>query len=406
MQAGLLLLALGAPLTDAPAPQPWGSVWASVQASTGAEWDTNAQRSVGGDLTDVLADANRPTEQVSDGLLRMLVDTQAILRLGKPHRLQASYTLGAKRFFRESTEDLLTHNLTVTTLHRWSPRWDLGVSGWLQSSRIRRGTRDYNLGIGQATLGLRLADSWRLELGAGGRGFRFYAEDNFDYWGPQASLRLSFSPEKRWAASVRGAWVHRRYRGPALIEVDQENGRTILAFCDETNRELYDCVPGNRLDHEGQLDLGGRWQSGPLLLRGGYLLRLQRSTGDLENINRHRLYLNLTWALPVWGMTSNLMGTLQLNDGVSVTDQKFLAQDDENQNALRVQLRKPLNDTLDLELNYALFANQFSTADVSFVRQTVFLGLRVHLDGKSDLGVSAATPRVDVGADLLETTPR
>lgn len=394
MQALLLVLVLGATGPEVP-PDPtprWGSIWASAQASTGAEWDTNAKRAVSGDLQNVFLGASRPTETVPDGLMRLLLDTQSNLQLGKNHQIYAGYVLGTKRFFREATEDLLTHNLTLGSHHRLGRRVDLGLSGWFKASRIRAQLRDYNLGLISAQVGVQLLPGLRIDLGADLRSFRFYNESRFDYWGTQAFLRTSYAPAQAWLLFARGTVVQRHYRGNALVQglstVDAD-APPLLLFCENPAFEASQgimCTPaGQRKDLEGQLDLGARFRSGSVLARGGYLLRLQRSNGDFENINRHRLYANLTWALPWWRITTNLMATLQINDGVSVTDTKFLAEDDENQNSVRAQLRRPISDVLDVELNYGLFANQFSTADVSFVRHTISVGLRAHLEGTRPL---------------------
>ena len=106
-----------------------------------------------------------------------------------------------------------------------------------------------------------------------------------------------------------------------------------------------------------------------------YLLRLQRSNSELENIDRHRISLQGTVELP-WALMLNVLAGLQINTGVSVTDTRYLAEDDENQNSVQVQLGRALSEDLGLEARYALFANQFTTAEVDFLRHTVYLGLR------------------------------
>lgn len=394
MASALLLLALAAGpdvgALDEQAPS-WGSLWAQVQASSGAELDTNARRAVSGDLQSVFLDASRPNEKVADGLLRLLFDVQGNLQVGKNHQVYSGYVLGAKRFFTKDTEDLITHNLTLGSAHRLGAGFDLGLSGWFKSSRIRAELRDYNLGIATMQVGFQATDVLRISLGAELMSFRFYNEGRFDYWGPRTSLRVSYRFDKAVSVYVRGAFAHRRYRGNALVEGTLEldpEAEPLLLFCENEEFQRQQGIlcesAGPRRDLEGQIELGGRARVGPALLRGGYVARLQRSNGDFENIDRHRLFGQVTWALP-WKLTANVLATLQLNDGVSVTDTKFLAEDDENQNSLRVQLRRPLADPVDLELNYGLFANQFSTADVSFLRQTVSLGVRVHFDGTQRL---------------------
>lgn len=373
MTPALLLLTLGAP-----------TLWGGVQASTGAEVDTNAKRAVAGlGSQDVLPGASRPQDQVADGLVRLLVDTQAILQINRDHQIFLSYVLGAKRFFYQGTEDLLNHNLTLSTQHQLGSVLSLSGSGWYKSSRIRSGLRDYNLGIASLQAGLRFSDLISLDVGGGVRGLRFYNEPRFDYWGPDAFLRATVSPTRPLTFIARVGYMLRRYAGPALVEGSYPGGEVGPVFCTTpVDPAGFICSPvGNRRDHEGQAELSAQYRRGPLLVRGGYQLRMQRSNGDYENIDRHRAFVQGTWALPWWDITANVMATLQINNGVSVTDTKYLAEDDENQNSLRVHLRRPLFSAVDVELNYSLFANQFSTAQASFLRQTVFLGLRAHLEG-------------------------
>ena len=108
-------------------------------------------------------------------------------------------------------------------------------------------------------------------------------------------------------------------------------------------------------------------------------MRLQRSNSDFENIDRHRIEITATFGLP-GRFTVNVLGALQINDGVSITDQKFLADDDENQNSLNVGVQRPIFGDAYAEARYALFTNQFSTADASFIRHTVYLGVGVRAD--------------------------
>lgn len=390
MSAAFALLLIAA--TPAPQPQTsWGTLSASMQASSGAEWDTNASRAVSGNEQDILIGASRDGEITQGGLLRLLLDTGLNLKVGRGHQVNLAYVVGAKRFFREGDQDLLANNLTLSTHHQLSKRINAGASGWFKSSRIRSGARDYNLGIASTHVGALLGTNMHVDLGAEVRTFRFYNEERFNYWGPQGYLRASYWPSKTIEFSARGSLAQRNYRGNALVEgryTLDPNAPPLLVFCESPAFEAglgIECTPaGKRKDTEGQVELSARLRTRVVLARGGYLLRLQRSNSDFENINRHRLYAQVTGALP-WLVTANILATLQVNDGVSITDTKFLAEDDENQNSLRLQIRRPLSDDLDLEFNYGLFTNQFSTADVSFFRQTISLGIRTHLSGSQEL---------------------
>src|SRR5688572_9237519 len=79
-------------------------VWQfSFLVSAGGEWDTNATRTID------------KSQVKSDGLVRLLVDTRARFDPAPGHQIAAGYLLGAKRFFRIDTEDLLVHNLSLSS---------------------------------------------------------------------------------------------------------------------------------------------------------------------------------------------------------------------------------------------------------------------------------------------------
>ena len=362
--------------------------WTSgrLRLAAGSEWDTNARRSVQGAAvqSEIVAFplASRPFEVAGDGLFRVVIDSAAGLRLGRNHGLRGHYVLGAKRFLRETTEDLLVQEIGLASEHRATDRLIIGINGTYKGSRIRSGLRDYDVltaGIGATA---RLSGNWQIDVQGRLTRFDFDAEPRFDYIGPRGSLSVSYRPRRGFSFALRGGAAWRFYDGRALVEslfltdagpIDV-GART---FCDDPEAERamgFECTPaGRRRDFEvtGSVNVSYR---GPFLISSQYLLRLQRSNSDFENIDRHRVELSATFILP-WRVTANILGALQFNQGVSITDQKFLADDDENQNSVNAGLKRPLSDTVYIEARYSLFANQFSTADVSFLRHTAYVGL-------------------------------
>ncbi|MEM7678708.1 MAG: hypothetical protein AAF449_22230, partial [Myxococcota bacterium] len=93
---------------------------ARLRLAAGSELDTNARRAIqGADVegdTVAFRDANRPFEVVSDGLARVVIESEAGLILNDNHALRGHYVLGAKRFFTETTEDLLVQELGLASL--------------------------------------------------------------------------------------------------------------------------------------------------------------------------------------------------------------------------------------------------------------------------------------------------
>ena len=366
---------------------------ARLRLAAGSEWDTNARRAIRGDDAEgdnvAFPNANRPFDVVSDGLVRVVVDSAAGLRFGKNHGVRGHYVLGAKRFFAESTEDLLVQEIGLSSQHRVSKAFRLSFDGTYKGSRIRSGLRDYDVLTGGLGGTVRLARNWNVDVQARLTRFMFSAETRFNYWGPRGSIGVSYRPRRGFSFSVRGGATGRYYDGRALVEgifVDATGapvgGDNILTFCENPADVLdqgYICSPaGRRRDLEVTGSVGVSYR-GPLLISAQYLLRLQRSNSDFENIDRHRVELTATFILP-GRITVNILGALQFNQGVSITDQKFLADSDENQNSVNVGLQRPLSDEVYLEGRYSLFANQFSAADVTFFRHTVYAGLGYRAD--------------------------
>ena len=107
------------------------------------------------------------------------------------------------------------------------------------------------------------------------------------------------------------------------------------------------------------------------------MVRTLRSNSVFEDFNRFRLRGWLTTPLPL-GLILNVTGALQiitLTD-VTLTQTRYMPEDDENQNSLKVALSYPIDDALMLDARYELFASDFRTNDEArFIRQTAFFGL-------------------------------
>lgn len=370
----LLLAAIGPDpsIRTEPAEEPKeDSDWQfTFRVSAGGEWDTNAKRSIKG---------TAESDVVSDGLIRLLVDTRVRFAAAPGHQLSAGYLLGAKRFFDENTEDLLVHGLNLSSAHAFTP-WllaTLGTAG--KMSRIRSSVRNYDLAYGEGALIFRPIAPLDIEAHGGVTLFNFPSERNYDYLGPRVGGAVSYRPIRGLAFTAGFDWVWRNYEGNALVigTAFDEDGIPInvLTFCTEEDRQKgITCTsPGERRDTEAQVSFNTIYR-GAFVVGGGYLFRRQRSNSDLEEVDRHRVSVFGTVGLP-FDFTINVVAALQINAGTSITDTKFLAEDDENQNSVQAGIGYRITEELVAELRYSLFANQFATNDVGFLRQTVYLGL-------------------------------
>ena len=62
-------------------------------------------------------------------------------------------------------------------------------------------------------------------------------------------------------------------------------------------------------------------------------------------------------------------------DGIFLSSDILLLNDEENANSASVRLARPLSDSVDVELRYALFQYQLVAQKLSYQRQVAFVGL-------------------------------
>jgi hypothetical protein len=375
----------------------WLSLWAAPEAgrhltldpgaqfrvSSGTEWDTNARRAVaGGD--GLLGFGNRV---VGDALLRLTVDAEASLRITDLDVVQIAYLIGAKRFFGENTEDLLTHDLRLYTNHLFGRYFSFGLFGQGKANRMRSGARDYTLGLGEGALTLHLTNE--LSASIRGRATSYdFTDRRLAFAGPGVGGEVAWRPHRRFRASLFADFDWRKYRGNAVVPlIDESTGEpfgNFVTLCDGTGDERLDgftCAPVQRRDT--LLSAGARLAyQGPFILGGSVLGRFHRSNSDFENFDRFQLSAFATVPLP-FRFAISLLGVLQLNRGTSLTQAQIQADDDENQNRLDAQLSYGLGDGLHIDAKYSLFADEFQNQAVDFVRHTFYLGLSYEIEANS-----------------------
>lgn len=345
-----------------------GLVWAAdphwegrIRATLGPEFDSNAPRVVQG-----------TEDSPADGLFRLAFEAQGQFRPSDRLRFDTQFGLGAKRFFGRPVEggrDTTAEDAVVADL-RLRGQLTAGPTAWaagqaFRISRLRGGGRNYQ--ISQTELSG--VHEWGSQLQTGITAefihFAFPTDPDFDHLGPRLSAFGRLNWGNGWAWTTQAAVLYRAFEGPG--------GDPAL---------LTEPSSGRRQDLEGQAGTGLAWL-GPVQVQLRYLLRVQRSVagGDV-NFDRHRVSGQLSVRLPGQVLLSAL-GSLQFNLGQT---EALLAEADENQNSVQVQLRRPLSPTVSADLRYGLFFNQFQVDDVEgtplrFERHTVFGGITVYLEG-------------------------
>lgn len=314
----------------------------AFRLAVGSEWDTNARRAIGTDASPV----------VGDGVARLVAELGTVLAPMPEHTIELGYVLGAKRFFKQSNEDLLVHNLTASTDHQLTNSLFASTFGSLRASRMRSSARDYSLGAAGGSFAFQPFEDFTAAVLGSFTDFDFVPSDMYSYSGPTAGLDASYRVWSSFNVGARGQYSWRNYRGVDLDGDERDDTERLLSV-----RAIYRDRVRAAIE---------------------YSVRIQRSTSSLENIDRHRI--SLLASIPLFfDIAANLSAALQLNVGTSVTDTLLLAEDDENQNNLQLGLSRKIAGALAFEVRYALFANRFTTVDVTFIRQTLYAGVSYRL---------------------------
>ncbi|MBK8012662.1 MAG: hypothetical protein IPK13_15025 [Deltaproteobacteria bacterium] len=373
------------------------TVSGQFRVSSGAEWDTNARRTVTGPRT-------------QDALGRLTVDLMTNWRpRSSNHEVGAHYILGVKRFGRTRAEDLLAHDLEIHSDHRLGPWISVGASGNARASRTHARARNYSIARGELSASLHPPHApIAFQFGGGLNRFQFHPEPSFSYTGPDLSLKAWIYIGAHLSLGARGGYGLRRYalglvRGTTPVDpanpdttppdavfdpaldtwVDGRGAplpvREFITFCsesaDEKAKRKIHCTPESRQDREWSAAASAEYRIKSSFRAGiEYLVRVQRSTSVFENVDRHRISAYGHVGLP-WRLTASVLAALQFTHGRSASEGLLFAEDNENQNSLEFQVSHRLSDNLSLDARGAIFAYHFTTSNQSFLRQTAYLGV-------------------------------
>jgi hypothetical protein len=92
---------------------------------------------------------------------------------------------------------------------------------------------------------------------------------------------------------------------------------------------------------------------------------------------RHRLSGSAGLRLP-WSVTVLAQGALGLSrypDGIYLSPDIILVEEDEGQNSLSIKMARPMGEHLDVELSYGLYGTSLPRNHLSYFRQVVGVGV-------------------------------
>jgi hypothetical protein len=116
---------------------------------------------------------------------------------------------------------------------------------------------------------------------------------------------------------------------------------------------------------------------GPVALGLTYTVQDVGSNSFGQSVTHHRLSGSAGVRLP-WKVTLLAQGSLGLSrypDGLYLSPEIALLEEDEGQNTLSLKLARPLRQSLDLELTYGLYSTSLPRNGLSYFRQVLGVGV-------------------------------
>jgi hypothetical protein len=370
---------------DASAPEPEPTDW-SLQLEAGSEYDSNVHRTERGGGE-------------GDG-----VDASPLMRLGARHRLgwrrtsRERFTLashgGLKLFASDSGQ---TENVAVVSAdgaYEWglpSRGAVVGLTGSYYDAipyelaepnqEDADQGRHFRTGTGEVTAALVGPGGHRLTAVAGYRAFHYKPEPDFDWRGEHGGLIYQGTfwrgdPDRDDdAASIdvsAGYRVERRDYGVAA--------RT--SSCADPDSPEVTCSSPTGLE---RADLNHSLAAeavytGQRIYSARYELQVNDSNSFGETLVRQRLRLGFTtelWRDLYLTAEATALVHIYLDPLLIARDEQaltFVSIDEENRNSLSVHLSRRLSPSWALEGRYAIYSNEFTNQELTFRRQTVYLG--------------------------------
>jgi hypothetical protein len=360
----------------------------AMRVEAGPEYDTNANRAeVYTNPPAVPPGDSPPPGPIASFLLRATASGQLAWAAG-PSLLRLQLNVGGKLFFADAArpQDAGVVQAGASEAVRIGKRFALGLGGdyydayqWIDCPTLISGGvpqpdtachRDFRTGSGrlEANLGGSLFDA---QLAAGGRFFTWKPDDALSFdgvWGTAqagAHLRSGNSDdgdEAEWDLTLAGRVEWRRYHGPELFSND-DPGSPLSPSRDDT-----DVLGTAQLSYLG-----------PLLAQAAYTIDYDRSNSFGQTYLRHLVTLKVAFELgwKIVATTKVQLVFITYKDPVALTSGMIvpLSIEDENRDALVVDLERPIGRGFSLSARYSRFSNGVSTSVLAYERQVVYLGL-------------------------------
>lgn len=321
-----------------------GRIWA------GLGFDSNARR----DYTS----AGSPTP--SDGFAFGLGHLQGALTFAERFRLLGSYDLAGRKFLLAPSEDTVVQDANLELTAAVGRTLALGVLG---RARDRRGAeRDYSDLVGGLVLDFLPSDELDVRVTFGAHRFLFWQRFAYSYFGPEGTLSARYRFNRRHSVAVFGSFMPRTYNANA------------------TPPPVEGAPPPAIMRADSFLTAGVTYAyRGPFQVAASYGYFDQTSNSYGETIRRHRLSVTGGVQLPL-SVTLLSSLTAQFSNfpqGVYLSPELTVVEDDETASSLTVKLVRPLSKRVDLDVRYAGYLNFLPQNDFRYLRHVVSAGVAV-----------------------------
>lgn len=317
-----------------------------LRASAGGGFDSNAVRAF---------DTRAP-----DGFASVLLSVSGAYR-SERWSVSGGYDGGLRKFMLLPSQDTLINSADGDAGVWLLPWLRAGLAASAKDNR--GGQRDYtDLG---AHPYLELSPDARVDvrLSGGARSFGFWPSFLYSFVAGELSANARYRFDRRHFGLAFLEWGSRTFAGGAR---PRPPGTT---------------SPGQRRDQVLGAGAGYAYRGG-FTLDVAYAYLQDESNSYGERLVRHRLTVTGGVRLP-WRALLLAQGTLQLTsypDGVYLAPEQLLTSaDEENHSSLSLKLARPVTDTLDAELRYAVYADAFAAAGHHYLRHVAWLGFTFRL---------------------------
>ncbi|WP_342379041.1 hypothetical protein NVS55_06490 [Myxococcus stipitatus] len=328
-------------------------------SASAAEWEGTLKGSAR-----LLVDTNAPRDFSDGGTPAPGVDP-ALSILGAAEgrvtfertQLVGRYELGGRMYPGFPSEDTLIQTGALEASLALGTEFGVGAEGHAKDRR--GGTRAYSdLGT---SLFIEYAPDVRMALRVrgGARRFVYRPDATANFGGAEVGATGRYRFNRRHSLTLFGEWSARRYGIQARTRPGVEGGE-----------------PGRREDGALTAGLGYSYR-GPVTLGLGYSYQEVSSNSFGETVLRHRVTGSAGVRLP-WKLTLMAQGSLGITrypDGIYLSPEIILVEEDEGQNSLSLKLARPVSERVDLELSWGVWSTRLPRNDLTYSRQMFGVGV-------------------------------